>query len=47
MDLYEEAERVLAFLDSAIKNEIARNLEEDANRGKPDLDRLKALGMID
>lgn len=47
MDLLEEAEAAIARLQEAVREQIELNKIEDANRNKPDLARLKALGMID
>lgn len=47
MDIVAEAELAIERLQASVREQIARNLEEDANRNKPNLERLKALGMID
>ena len=46
-DMYAEAEQAIAFLHSKVQEQIQANLVEDANRNKPDYDRLRALGMIE
>jgi len=45
MDILEEAELAIARLTADVREQIAKNKAEDENRTKPNLDRLKALGM--
>jgi hypothetical protein len=46
-DMYEEVEQAIAFLQSKVRADIEQNLIEEANRNKPNYDRLRSLGMID
>ena len=47
VSIVDEAEAAIARLQEEVRKQIELNKIEDANRNKPDLARLKALGMID
>jgi hypothetical protein len=47
MDIVREAELAIERLQAQVREQIAKNMEEDANRNKPNLERLRALGMIE
>lgn len=46
MDIVAEAELAIERLQAQVREQIAKNKEEDENRNKPNTERLQALGML-
>jgi len=46
MDIVTEAELAIERLQAQVREQIAKNKEEDENRNKPNIERLQALGML-